>query len=69
MTRLVLSRKQKQSIITDGPVEITVERIAGNRVKLSCVAHETTIILRGEILHGKEPTDAESDTMPVLPVD
>ena len=62
MTRLVLSRKRTETIITDGPVRITVERITGNRVKLSCEAHETTSIMRGE-LERKEPTDAESKTL------
>jgi len=56
MTRLVLSRKRSETIVTDGPVRITVERIDGNRVKLSCVADETISIMREELI-GKEPTD------------
>ena len=62
MTRLVLSRKRSETIVTDGPVRITVERIDGNRVKLSCVADETISIMREELI-GKEPTDAESKTL------
>ena len=59
MTRLVLSRKRSETIVTDGPVRITVERIDGNRVKLSCEAGKMTTIVRGELLERKEPTDAE----------
>ena len=60
---LILSRKQGQTIVSDGPLELRVVRIDGNRVVLACKAHETTIILRGEILHGKEPTDENADSV------
>ena len=56
MTRLVLSRKRSETIVTDGPVKITVEHINCSRVKLSCEAGPDVLILRGE-LERKEPTD------------
>jgi sRNA-binding carbon storage regulator CsrA len=60
---LILSRKQSQSIITNGPSEFRIVRIDGNRVVVSIDARPEVLILRGEILHGKEPTDAESETL------
>jgi len=54
MGRLVLSRKQDQTIVVDGPVTIRVVRIAGNRVKLLCEADPDVSIRRGE-LERKEP--------------
>ena len=56
MTRLVLRRMQGETIVTDGPVRITIERINRSRVKLLCEADPDTLILRGE-LERKEPTD------------
>ena len=56
MTRLVLRRMRGETIVTDGPVKITVERINRSRVKLLCEADHDTLILRGE-LERKEPTD------------
>ena len=55
---LVLSRKETQTIVVDGPVTIRVVRITGNRVKLLCEADPDVSILRGE-LERKEPTDGQ----------
>ena len=57
---LVLSRKETQTIIADGPVTIRVVRISGNRVILACEAGRETVILRGEILERKWPSDDEN---------
>ena len=53
---LILSRKQEQTVIADGPITIRVVRIDGNRVLLAFDGHPDTLILRGE-LERKEPTD------------
>ena len=65
---LILSRKQGESIVSDGPMRITVERINCSRVKFSCEADPGVSIRRGE-LAGKEPADETPETMPALPVD
>ena len=54
---LILSRKAGQTVVSDGPTELRVVRIDGNRVLLAFDGHPDTLILRGE-LERKEPTDA-----------
>ena len=54
---LILSRKQTQTIVTDGPSEFRIVRIDGNRVVVSINADPDVSILRGE-LERKEPTNA-----------
>lgn len=53
MGKLVLSRKIGQSIEIDGPCTITLERIQGDKVKLSFEAEVGTRILRTELI-GRE---------------
>ena len=65
---LILSRKQGESIVSDGPMRITVERINCSRVKFSCEADPGVSIRRGE-LERKEPTDETLEPLPVLPLD
>jgi carbon storage regulator CsrA len=55
---LILSRKQQETVIANGPVTVRVVRIAGNRVLLAFDGHPDTLILRGE-LERKEPTDGQ----------
>ena len=56
MSRLILTRYEQETIVTDGPVTIRVVRIRGNRVTLACEAEPETLILRGEVQR-KELTD------------
>ena len=65
---LVLSRKQGEAVEFDGPGKFTISKISGNRVKVLCEANHDVAIRRVE-LERKEPTDAEPEAMPVLPVD
>ena len=47
---LILSRLVGETIVTDGPVTIKIERVRGNRVKLLLTADKDVTILRGELL-------------------
>lgn len=46
---LALTRKVSEAILSDGPVRIEVDRIAGNRVILRIVADHAVKILRAEV--------------------
>ena len=46
---LVLTRKIGESIVIDGGITITVNRIAGNRVTLGIEAPADRRVLRGEL--------------------
>lgn len=50
---LVLTRRETETIIIGDNIEVTVERIEGNRVKLSVAAPKDVPIVRGE-LKGEE---------------
>ena len=65
---LVLSRKQGEAVEFDGPGKFTISKISNNRVKLLCEADPDVSIRRVE-LERKEPTDAEPEALPVLPVE
>jgi carbon storage regulator len=52
---LVLTRKIGESIVIDGGITVTVNRIAGNRVTLGIEAPASRRVLRGEL---KQFTDA-----------
>jgi carbon storage regulator len=46
---LVLTRKIGESIVIDGGITVTVNRIAGNRVTLGIEAPASRRVLRGEL--------------------
>ena len=46
---LVLSRKQNQTIVIDGQIEIEVLKIKGNTVRLGIRAPQDIKVLRGEL--------------------
>ena len=52
---LVLSRKQEETIVINGQIEIMVVKIAGNKVRLGIRAPEEFKVLRGEV----SPFDVE----------
>lgn len=54
--KLVLTRKKDESIIINGNIRITVERLERHKVSLSFQAPKGVIIAREELLH-----DAESE--------
>jgi carbon storage regulator CsrA len=60
MSRLILTRKAKETIVANGPIRITVVRIDGNRVKLACEAGKMTTIVRGELLERRERDHADA---------
>jgi carbon storage regulator CsrA len=51
---LVLSRKEGQAIVIDKTINITVNRIHGNRVELGISAPKEAKILRGELQDKEE---------------
>jgi len=55
---LILTRCEKQVVVIDGGIEITVVEIDRGRVKLGFTAPKDTSILRKELCEqkGKEPT-------------
>ena len=55
MSRLILTRAEQETIVTDGPVTIRVVRIKSKRVTLWCEAEPDVLILRGEV-ERKDPT-------------
>ena len=52
---LVLTRETKESIRIDGPCELTVLRIVGNKVRLGFTADKSTTIMRTEIIDRDKP--------------
>jgi len=58
MGRLVVSRKELETVSIDGHgfVTVRVVRIKGNRVSLAIEAEPETVILRGEIAERKDST-------------
>jgi carbon storage regulator CsrA len=58
---LVLTRREGDSVIletSDGPIEVTVEDINGQQVRVGFEASKSVKILRGEL---KEPERTESE--------
>ena len=49
---LVLSRKEGDSIVIDGGIEITITEIQGSRVRIAIKAPKQVGITRGELLTG-----------------
>ena len=46
---LVLSRKQNESIVIDGSIEVQILKVKGNTIRLGIVAPKDVKILRGEL--------------------
>ena len=51
---LVLSRKPGEKVVIDGGITITVVEVIGGRVKLGIEAPADVVILRGELVAGRE---------------
>lgn len=49
MPELVLTRREAEAIVIDGPCVVRVERIKGSRVQIRVVADAAVTILRAEI--------------------
>ena len=60
---LVLSRKEKQTILVGDNIEITICRVSGRRVTIGLSAPEDVTIRRGELGQGG---DAWTDEQPGL---
>ncbi|MFO0916176.1 MAG: carbon storage regulator [Pirellulales bacterium] len=52
---LVLSRKKSETIRLGDEIEITIIRVAGDRVRLGIKAPEHLVILRRELSEPKDP--------------
>jgi len=50
MTRLALTRREWEAIVTDGACKVTIIRISRDRVKVTVEAEPSVKILRGEIV-------------------
>ncbi|MCA9099742.1 MAG: carbon storage regulator [Planctomycetales bacterium] len=61
---LVLSRKIGQSIVIDGNVTITVNRIGGKRITLGIEAPNDVRVVRGELRPFGENASGQSDASP-----
>lgn len=57
---LVLSRKKSETIRLGDQIEITIIRVAGDRVRLGIKAPEHLVILRREL--SGAPEETETDT-------
>ena len=51
---LVLSRKERQTILVGDDIEITICRVSGRRVTIGLRAPEEICIRRGEVRSGEE---------------
>lgn len=58
---LVLTRKIGESIVIDGGITVTVNRIAGNRVTLGIQAPASHRVLRGELKQFTDDFQPEAD--------
>lgn len=56
MSRLVLSRKRSEKIRVGDAIEITVLRVAGDRVRLGVTAPPELVVLRHELVDPQPPT-------------
>jgi carbon storage regulator len=59
---LVLTRKIGESIVIDGGITVTVNRIAGNRVTLGIEAPASRRVLRGELKQFPDAFSHEENT-------
>lgn len=57
---LVLSRKEKQSIVINEHIEIIVQEISGEHVKLAIVAPKEVKIYRKELIEESKATNSEA---------
>ncbi len=57
---LVLTRKYGESIVIDGIIKVTVEKIKGNRIRLSFDAPRDIEIVRGELPTKPTKKDGEA---------
>ncbi len=59
---LVLSRKQNESIVIDGTIQVQVLKVKGNKIRLGIVAPKDVKVLRGELApFGKESRHVGTD--------
>lgn len=71
---LVLSRKQNQTVVIDGQIEVEVLKIKGNTVRLGISAPNNVKVLRGELspfeieLKTKDPENHSKTKYEVKPV-
>ena len=54
---LVLSRKSGQSVLIGNDIEVYVDRINGDQVRLAVKAPRAVLVLRNEILKRNEAND------------
>ncbi|MEM7783461.1 MAG: carbon storage regulator [Planctomycetota bacterium] len=62
---LVLSRKQNQSIVIDGQIEIEILKTKGNTVRLGIRAPQHVKVLRGEISPFPLPSETKTAELEV----
>lgn len=59
-THLVLSRKESEGIVVDGPAVIRIHEIRGNRVQVGVTANRSVRVVREELRKQPEgATDGE----------
>lgn len=63
---LVLSRKVGERLIIGDGIELTISRIAGNRVAIGIVAPKEVPILRGELA---EAMEHDQETLVTIPME
>jgi carbon storage regulator len=66
MGMLVLSRKKNESIViesADGPINLIVVEIRGDKVRLGFEAAPEIVILRSELIDGSLDNDIASDNV------
>lgn len=51
---LVLTRKEQETIIVDGPCTIKLVRIEGSKVRIGIVAAPSVNVIRGELVRDKQ---------------
>jgi len=59
---LVLSRKVGEKLVIGDNIEVTVQRIQGNRVALAITAPDSVTILRAELLQTADANSAAGTT-------
>lgn len=58
---LVLSRKEGEAIVVDGPAEIVLTEVRGNRVRVGIEAAANVKVLRRELLEEEDTVLSEED--------
>lgn len=51
---LVLTRKPNQTVLIDGPCEIEIKKVNGNRVIMLFIADKSVRVVRGELSEAKD---------------